>query len=251
MRSPTGSRRLSKPTRPSKRRTRRPTRCPASARRPSAGWSTRATQPPEGAGRGHGSSCCRRFRHRRQDRREDSGRRPRRCVGACRNKRGVDAKLGLVATVRIYQDRGAAQHDEPGSDGAAQARSRHRGEERVEHDRRGRGAPVRRSSCRSSATSSCRPATSSPRCRSSRARRARPLAKKAPEPPKPAAPVLPPPRLVKTAKPAAARSYRPKQTPEAPSRARRSGSGGERTGEDLVAPPSRRAVARRSSRRAG
>ena len=42
------------------------------------------------------------------------------------------------------QGRGAAQHLEPGSDGAAEARSRHRGEERVEHDRRGRGAAVRR-----------------------------------------------------------------------------------------------------------
>ena len=42
------------------------------------------------------------------------------------------------------QGRGTAQHVEPGSDGAAEARSRHRGEERVEHDRRGRRAAVRR-----------------------------------------------------------------------------------------------------------
>ena len=42
------------------------------------------------------------------------------------------------------QGRGAAQHVEPGSDGAAQARSRHRCEERVEHDRGGRRPPVRR-----------------------------------------------------------------------------------------------------------
>ena len=41
------------------------------------------------------------------------------------------------------QSRGAPQHLEPGSDGAAQARSRHRGEERIEHDRRGRRAGVR------------------------------------------------------------------------------------------------------------
>jgi N utilization substance protein A len=42
------------------------------------------------------------------------------------------------------QGRGTAGHDEPGSDGAAQARPRHRGEERVEHHRRGRGPSVRR-----------------------------------------------------------------------------------------------------------
>ena len=41
------------------------------------------------------------------------------------------------------QGRGAAQHVEPGSDGAAEARSRHRSEERVEHDRGSRRAPVR------------------------------------------------------------------------------------------------------------
>ena len=44
------------------------------------------------------------------------------------------------------QSRGAAGDDQSGSDGAAQARSRHRGEERLEHHRRGRRPPIRRSS---------------------------------------------------------------------------------------------------------
>ena len=42
------------------------------------------------------------------------------------------------------QGRGAARHDQPGSARAAQARSRHRAEERVEHARGGRRALVRR-----------------------------------------------------------------------------------------------------------
>ena len=60
------------------------------------------------------------------------------------------------------QSRGAAEHLEPGSDGAAQARSRHRGEERVEHDRRGRRAGVRRRAWRGSADSTCRRTPRSP-----------------------------------------------------------------------------------------
>ena len=42
------------------------------------------------------------------------------------------------------QGRGAAQHLEPGSDRAVEARSRHRGQERIEHDRRGRRTAIRR-----------------------------------------------------------------------------------------------------------
>ena len=39
---------------------------------------------------------------------------------------------------------GATRNHEPGSDRALEARPRDRGQERVEHDRRGRGPPVRR-----------------------------------------------------------------------------------------------------------
>jgi len=45
------------------------------------------------------------------------------------------------------QGRGTAGHNEPGSDCAVEARSRHRSKERVEHDRRGRRPPVRRTAC--------------------------------------------------------------------------------------------------------
>ena len=69
-------------------------------------------------------------------------------------------EVPTLATVRIYKVAELLEHHEPGSDGAAQARSRHRGEERVEHDRRGRGAAVRRRAWRGSATSRCRRATS-------------------------------------------------------------------------------------------
>src|SRR5438445_12534 len=48
-----------------------------------------------------------------------------------------------VGNCSDLQSRGTARHHEPGSVGAAQARPRHRGDERVEHDRRGRGQTVR------------------------------------------------------------------------------------------------------------
>ncbi len=101
------------------------------------------------------------------------------------------------------QSRGAAQHHEPGSDRAAEAGPRHRGEERVEHDRRGRGAGVRRHVWRGSAASRCRRTRRSPTRRPLRRGGLKKTAGRAPEPPKPAAPAMPAPRLVKTAKPAA------------------------------------------------
>src|SRR2546425_917254 len=48
-----------------------------------------------------------------------------------------------VGNCSDLQSRGTARHHEPGSVSAAQARPRHRGEERVEHDRRSRGQTVR------------------------------------------------------------------------------------------------------------
>ena len=60
------------------------------------------------------------------------------------NVRQLQNYRGTVGNCPDLQSRGASRHHEPGSDGAAQARPRHRGEERVEHDRRGRRAPVRR-----------------------------------------------------------------------------------------------------------
>ena len=46
-------------------------------------------------------------------------------------RRDVEVTVGNCPDL---QSRGAAGNDQPGSDGAAQARSRHRGEERLEHD---------------------------------------------------------------------------------------------------------------------
>ena len=87
-------------------------------------------------------------------------------LAAARGEAAADAserrrdRVAIVHVIEVdvgncsdLQGRGAARHHEPGSDRAAQARSRHRGEERVEHDRRGRGAPVRRPPRRASATS--------------------------------------------------------------------------------------------------
>ena len=112
------------------------------------------------------------------------------------------------------QSRGTAQHDQPGSDGAAQARSRHRGEERLEHDRRGRGAPVRRAAARKQRNVTLPPPaemfldTPAPG-------EGQEVTRKAPEPPpKPAAPTLGPPRLVKTITP-----RRPWRSPSAAIRA--------------------------------
>ena len=102
------------------------------------------------------------------------------------------------------QSRGTARHDEPGSARAAEARSRHRAEERVEHDRGSRRALVRRA-CRSSAqhlAAGRRHVRRAPGAGQGRRKKA-PAPKKA-EPPKPTAPVLGPPRLVKTVRPAAA-----------------------------------------------
>ena len=64
-------------------------------------------------------------------------------LNASRRSHYTDEEV-TVGNCPDLQGRGTARHHEPGSDGAAQARSRHRGEERVEHDRRGRRAPVRR-----------------------------------------------------------------------------------------------------------
>ena len=100
------------------------------------------------------------------------------------------------------QDRGTARHDEPGSDGAAQARSRHRGEERLEHDRRGRRAAVRRTPRETAQHSAAAGGDMFAETPAAKGKKPAP-AKKAAEPPKPAAPALPPPRLVKTAKPVA------------------------------------------------
>ena len=113
------------------------------------------------------------------------------------------------------QSRGAAQHLEPGSDGAAQARSRHRGEERIEHDRGGRRAGVRRA-----AGASAEHHRAVERLVRRHADR-RPWAEAwRPRPPsrqRPAAVALPPPRLVKTAKPAAAPADRRGRTrPQSP-----------------------------------
>ena len=96
------------------------------------------------------------------------------------------------------QGRGTARHDEPGSAGAAEARSRHRAEERVEHASKRSSRGRSSSAWRVSATSRCLAATCSPstRCRRRAGRRRRPPRR--PEPPKPAAPVLGPPRLVKS-----------------------------------------------------
>ena len=91
--------------------------------------------------------------YRRKDGRQDSVRRARRVAGA-----GIRRAVCRGASFAIHgrttgvtfghcpdlQGRGTAGHHQPGSDRAAQARPRHRGQERVEHDRRGRGPSVRR-----------------------------------------------------------------------------------------------------------
>ena len=119
-------------------------------------------------------------------------------LGADAGPRGQRKQFGNGSDL---QGRGTARHDEPGSAGAAQARSRNRAEERLEHDRGSRGALVRRAS-RAAAKH-----LASGRRHVRRARRSgedhgkeSPAPKKV-EPPKPAAPVLGPPRLVKTVKP--------------------------------------------------
>ena len=70
---------------------------------------------------------------------EPAGRRAR-----ASESRSFDLRYN-VGNCSDLQGCGAARHHQPGSDGTAQARSRHRSQERVEHDRRGRRAPVRRS----------------------------------------------------------------------------------------------------------
>ena len=107
--------------RASRRSRRSPPRPPSSCRRSraSAARPPRRFWPPRAA------------RRRRRARRRASS----------RARALIEVTVGNCSDL---QGRGAARHHEPGSDGAAQARSRHRGEERVEHDRGSRGAPVRR-----------------------------------------------------------------------------------------------------------
>ena len=113
--------------------------------------------------------------YRRKDGRQNSGRRARRVAGAdigravCRGaSRAIHGRTTGVTFGHCpdLQGRGTAGHHQPGSDRAAQARPRHRGQERVEHDRRGRGPSVRRAAGATAQHLSCRAATSSPKRRS-------------------------------------------------------------------------------------
>ena len=142
-----------------RKRRRRPSRPARRRRTPCRGWGEdhpeagrRRVRHRRRGRRRHRGAAVGDSGHRRQDRREDPRRGTRRDgkwnVGRNRLTSGLDPgesnKRVRVGHCSDLQGRGTAEHHEPGGDRAVEARPRHRGEKRVEHDRRGRRAPVRR-----------------------------------------------------------------------------------------------------------
>ena len=108
-----------------------------------------------------------------------------------------------MATVRIYKVAELLNTTSQEVTALLKRDHGHRREERVEHDRRSRRASVRRVVSRRSAAFTLPGGDIFAETPVVEGQEGRPAAKKAAEPVKPAAPSLPPPRLVKTAKPAA------------------------------------------------
>ena len=119
-----------------------------------------------------------------------------------RRERDEDGTVGageLFGNCSYLQGRGASQHEQPGSAGAAEARARHRAEERIEHDRRGRRAPVRRAPrARAQHHAARRRHVRRRARRRSPARRSRRRRQRSRSPRNRQRPTLAPPRLVKT-----------------------------------------------------